>query len=91
MATSRSSRSLSTTIAANIKAARAVSGLSQRDLGDRMGIDWMAISRWERGQHRPSDQNLLVLAHALGREPGWFYIEHDSSDDPVNDDKTAAA
>lgn len=41
-----------------------------------MNIDWMAVSRWERGMHRPSHENLVVLADALKQEPGWFYVDH---------------
>lgn len=86
MATSRASTSLSATVAANIAAARKARGLTQRELADQInGIESMSVSRWERGEHRPSLENLVALADVLGHKVAWFYTDHSS--DPT----TAAA
>jgi transcriptional regulator with XRE-family HTH domain len=35
------------------------------------------IRRWEHGQHRPSERNLLVLVDVLGHDLSWWYARHD--------------
>jgi transcriptional regulator with XRE-family HTH domain len=53
-------------------------GLRQHDLAVALGTgDAMRISRWERGEHRPKDDNLLHLAQVLGRDVAWFYTDHE--------------
>lgn len=37
----------------------------------------MAVSRWETGTHKPSDEFLVKLSAVLGHEPAWFYTDHD--------------
>jgi hypothetical protein len=29
--------------------------------------------------HRPSDENLVLLAEVLHRDPAWFYTDHESA------------
>ena len=36
-------------------------GLTQKELGERLGVDKMTVSRWERGTLRPSDESLAAL------------------------------
>jgi len=36
-------------------------GLTQKELGERIGVDKMSVSRWERGRLRPSDESLAAL------------------------------
>ncbi len=52
-------------------------GLTQQQLGERVGVTWEAVSRWERGAREPSWSNVLALADALSvsteafrQEPG---------------------
>lgn len=48
--------------------------MTQHDLAVRLGSgDAMKISRWERGEHLPSNESMAALAAVLGRDPGWFY------------------
>lgn len=37
----------------------------------------MTVSRWERGEHRPNDANLIALAGVLGQTVAWFYTDHE--------------
>lgn len=77
MAASRASSDLAAIIGRNIRSARKDAGLNQRQLAERVGVvDGMAVSRWERGEHRPSAASLIQLAEALGCEIGWFYTDH---------------
>lgn len=36
-------------------------GLTQQAFGERIGVDKMTVSRWERGAMRPSDEALRVI------------------------------
>jgi transcriptional regulator with XRE-family HTH domain len=67
------------TVGRNIKAAREERGLTQSALARLLGVESMAVSRWERGRVRPTDANLHALARALRRDPAWFYAEHDGA------------
>ena len=41
-------------------------GLTQRELGERIGISGPAVAMWETGENRPSLTNLEKLADVLG-------------------------
>lgn len=76
MAASNASSPLAATFAANLKAARAARGYTQAELAAAMGLkDFMAISRWERGVHRPELDNLIALSEALGVTVASLYEE----------------
>lgn len=62
-------------IGANLRAARKRSGLTQRQLAERIGTDSFQVSRWERGANRPQDETLHALAGALGLDLADFYAE----------------
>lgn len=47
---------------ANLRKAK---GLTQNDLGDRLGITFQAVSKWERGETLPDTSILVDLANAL--------------------------
>lgn len=49
-----------------IKQLREAAGLSQRELGKRIGISGPAVAMWESGENRPSLTNLEKLADVLG-------------------------
>lgn len=80
MTPSGATSSIATTLAANIKAARAESGLSQSKFGRLIDIDTQVVSAWERGLYRPNDTNLLRLAEVTGHDVAWFYTEHGSGE-----------
>ena len=54
-----------TSIGERIKAARIIAGLSQDDLGEKMGISKMAISKYETGAVTPNSTVLIALSKAL--------------------------
>lgn len=49
-----------------IKQLREAAGLTQRELGERIGISGPAVAMWETGENRPSLTNLEKLADVLG-------------------------
>lgn len=68
--------SITQRLGTNIRAARLSAGLKQRELAGLAGVDVITVSRWERGAHSPSEANLAAMAGALGRDIGWFYVDH---------------
>jgi transcriptional regulator with XRE-family HTH domain len=67
---------LASILASNIRSARKASGLTQHELAVALGRgDAMTVSRWERGEHRPSDEYLIALSRVLDRDVAWFYTE----------------
>lgn len=44
-----------------VTALREAMGLTQAEIGKRIGVDKMTVSRWERGTLRPSDESLSAL------------------------------
>lgn len=78
MEPSCASRSLATTVGSQIKAARKAAGYTQSGLAQALGLhDGMAVSKWERGIYRPSDENLVALSILLKRDLGWFFGGND--------------
>jgi transcriptional regulator with XRE-family HTH domain len=57
---------LYTAIGERIMLARRRAGLSQRDMGAKLGITHAALSDIERAKTRPNLDNLAVIADALG-------------------------
>lgn len=53
-------------IGERIREARHLAGLTQMQLGERVGRDHRTIHRWEYAQRIPNLEDLLLLAHALG-------------------------
>lgn len=44
---------------------RKAKGLTQHDLGERLGVTFQAVSKWERGETLPDTTILIDLAEAL--------------------------
>ena len=50
----------------NLKAVRKSKKLTQRQLGEAVGVKRESIARYESGDRRPSYEVLVRIAHALG-------------------------
>lgn len=74
--TSQATGSLATTLAQNVRDARKAAQLTQRKLAEKLDTDSSLISKWERAEHRPSDENVAALAEYLEKDLGWFYTDH---------------
>jgi transcriptional regulator with XRE-family HTH domain len=79
MTASDTDRDLSATFARNLRTARRDAGLTQRELARHIGIGEMRISDWERGIHRPNDNNFTAVCRALNQSPGWFWDNHEEA------------
>jgi len=60
-------------IGERIKAARIIAGLSQEDLGEKLGITKMAISKYETGAVTPNSTVLIALSKALEIKVEYFF------------------
>ena len=49
-------------VAARLRTARRTAGLTQRQLADRLGVESITVSRWERGVTSPSLPRLQRIA-----------------------------
>ena len=50
-----------------ITALREALGLTQAEFGERIGVDKMTVSRWERGALRPSSESLAAISELRNR------------------------
>lgn len=45
-------------------------GWSQQQLADKLGTTQQCISRWINGSREPSLDDILILCHIFGEDPG---------------------
>jgi transcriptional regulator with XRE-family HTH domain len=70
-------------ITERLKQARKKAKLSQKALGERIGMDASSASarmnQYERGKHTPDVQTLKLIAEELGVPLNYFFCEDESS------------
>ncbi|MFM2584354.1 helix-turn-helix domain-containing protein [Vibrio campbellii] len=70
-------------ITERLKQARKKAKLSQKALGERIGMDASSASarmnQYERGKHTPDVQTLKLIADELGVPLNYFFCEDESS------------
>lgn len=64
---------LDTAIGARIRLRRSTLGLTQADLGERLGMSFQQVQKYERGNNRVSAGCLLQLAQILDVPVTFFY------------------
>lgn len=57
---------------AKVRKFREISGLSQTELGEKLGVSYQQVQKYERGVSRLSVDTLLRLAQALDQPVGAF-------------------
>lgn len=62
-----------------LREARLRAGLTQAELGERVGKPASMISRWERGRVEPSLETLRLLVRACGLELWFRFAKFDDS------------
>lgn len=77
-------------IAAALREARAVAGLSQREVAERVGEKQQTVSDWLRGKSEPKLDDIVRLEIALdpSARRGWLLVQAGYVDGP--DDAAAA-
>ena len=66
-------------VGARARSRRVQLGMSQTDLGDKLGITFQQIQKYERGTNRISASRMSQIADALAVPPAYFF------DDPLAD------
>jgi transcriptional regulator with XRE-family HTH domain len=69
----RSPNSTDIHIGKRIRMLRMTRGMSQTDLGERLGITFQQIQKYERGANRVGAGRLQELANLLGVTPAYFF------------------
>jgi transcriptional regulator with XRE-family HTH domain len=69
-----------------LKELRTETGLTQEQLGERIGVQRMTIIRWEGGSNPPSDENLLLLAQLFKTSTLYLRGDIDDRDMVLTDD-----
>ena len=60
------------TLGDRIKTARKATGLTQKELADKINVGNTTISNWEKGVSRPDADQIQVLCWALDVQPNFF-------------------
>ena len=64
-----------------IKELRLEKGLSQYDLGEKIGVRWLSVCRWENGVQKPHKRHLTSLAKFFGVTERDLMFTNDSDND----------
>lgn len=70
---SRDANPIDRHVGARIKMQRLMIGMSQTTLGDKAGITFQQIQKYENGQNRVSASRLQQIANALKVTPDFFF------------------
>ena len=62
-----------THVGQRLRLRRTLLGLSQGELGRRVGLTFQQIQKYERGVNRIGASRLAEFAAVLGVPPGWFF------------------
>jgi transcriptional regulator with XRE-family HTH domain len=73
MKTKNKAKDVDRIIGSNIKVARALSGLTQQQLAENIGISFQQIQKYEKGTNRVSASTLLKIAEIMEVAPESFF------------------
>lgn len=68
-------------VARNLKRALAEKQMTQEALAREAGVGLRIVQDWCNGRVLPRWPRLVTVACVLGRDPGWFYGNHDDQPD----------
>lgn len=60
-------------VGAKVRGRRLLLGMSQRQLGDAIGLTYQQIQKYENGTNRIDASRLAALGEALDVQPEWFF------------------
>ena len=69
-----------------IRRRRILTGLTQDQLGDALGVSYQQIQKYETGSNRVSAGRLYLLADMLDVSPGWFFDGLSDASETSDDD-----
>jgi transcriptional regulator with XRE-family HTH domain len=56
-----------------VREARLLAGLAQEKVGDKLGLTFQQLQKYENGTNRISASKLWLLSEILGRPVEWFF------------------
>ena len=62
-----------------IALARKQAGLSQEQLGEKLGVSRQAVSKWESGQTNPDVAYLAEMCRLFGVSSDWLLLGEESA------------
>src|SRR5450631_4310952 len=66
-----------------IRTQRLAMSMSQTALGEKLGITFQQVQKYEKGTNRVGSSRLVRIAHALGVEPSFFFPSNNTkSEEP---------
>jgi transcriptional regulator with XRE-family HTH domain len=68
----RSTTQVDIALGIRVRQARLEAKLSQSDLGDKLGVTFQQVQKYEKGMNRVPPQRLVDISKALGRPVDWF-------------------
>lgn len=83
--TAKRSNEFDQVIAKRIRARRLQMSMSQEELGDRLGLTFQQVQKYEKGTNRVSAGRLVEIAKILKTTPDWFL--KDLVDGPVSNEQ----
>jgi transcriptional regulator with XRE-family HTH domain len=66
-----------------LKDLRESMGLSQRELGEKLGLTQPAVAAWESGRNKPDPDMIVKLANVFGVPVSTFFDPEDSNSEEV--------
>jgi transcriptional regulator with XRE-family HTH domain len=72
-------------IGKRIREARELKGLTQKQLGDLVGVTASAITNYENETSHPKEPILYALFQALGKDPNYFFQDCVEIEKPATD------
>ncbi len=87
----RSADAVDRYVGAKIRAGRKLLAMSQSDLGEKLGVTFQQVQKYEKGTNRVGASRLNDLSQILGVPPGWFYegMPKDPNRSPEKSDQLA--
>jgi transcriptional regulator with XRE-family HTH domain len=62
-------------IGQKIRARRLAEGMSQQTLGEKLGVSFQQVQKYEKGTNRVSYSRLMQIAKALGESVTFFFVD----------------
>ncbi len=73
-------------VGSRVRLRRKLSGLSQTQLGERLGLTFQQIQKYERGVNHISASRLYQMSHILGVPVSFFFDDLDGEPDTWSPD-----
>ena len=76
-------RAIDQRVGAIIRERREQIGMTQKQLGAKIGVSFRQISKYESGEHSVPAGNFAYIADALGCTVGYFYKDFPGQENPT--------